>query len=465
MLRPLAAALSMTCALSTAQVRILTIGDSITDEYEAIADLDNILTIGSVYPEPDPPSNNPRAFNWPELLESRRFEEADFGPQGEWGGIDYLFGFIPAPFGDLRYQGYQLNFAVVSLTSTDWVNILTGNTSGYDFPLPGFMNRTRSALFSTLPSADVVVILLGGNDLKNDYFAIFNDGPPEPLFDQIHDRLETIHTIIRGEVPDTPIIVATVPDVGATPNIFEIYNTPGIQEATRAKIAGMNQDIIDTFSAKDDTVVARVDNLTNDLLDIVLGEVSGPYDLNGTVFAIDGDRYNPADHIFCKDDFHPNTVGQALIANEIIAAINQVAATVENFPGTITPFTNREILEQILFLDPDQPYLDWIAPFALVADGPDDDPDRDGLPNLVEMILGTPPNAFSTPFTGGWPDGVSWTPVDDRYAALVAEESPDLGGWSPVPAERISTDGSQVTATPPAGEDHYFLRFHAVPRP
>lgn len=460
--RRFALTLAIASAAHAAPVKILTIGDSLTDEYSEIADLANIITIDVVYPEPDPPNpdNNPTALNWAEILRGHRPAHADFGPFAQWGGLDFIFFIIPDPYGDLRYKGNEYNFAVASTTSTNWIEILTTDGTTSDFPFAGFFfPNTKNALFATLPSVDVAVIFLGGNDLKNDYFAIFNDGPPEPLFTEIHDRIETIHTILRTEAPSLPIIVATVPDVGATPNIFDVYNTPAIQVATRAKIAGMNQDIVDTFSAKPNTVVARVDNLTSDILDIVLGLVPGPYDLNGTEFIIDGEPFNSAPYLFCKDDFHPNTVGQVLIANEIIAAVNEL------FPDAITPFSNREILDVVLALDPDQPYLDWIAPYGLIDDGPDDDPDRDGLANLIEMILGTPPNAFSTPFSGAWPGGVSWTPADDRYAALTPEESPDLSGWTPVPAERLATDGSQVTATPPAGASSHYLRFRATPKP
>ncbi|MCH7227399.1 SGNH/GDSL hydrolase family protein [Haloferula sp. A504] len=457
MLRFLAVILLLTCAVSTAQVRILTIGDSITDEYGAISSLDNIFTVGSVYPEPDPPSNNPRAFNWPELLELRRSAEADFGVFGMWTRLWNIFN----P-GDTRYEGYQYNFALVAMTTEDWVNILNGKTSGFVYP--GLFANTGSNLLASLGSVDVAVILLGGNDLKGAYDNIITTPPPNPFLSEVHDRIETIHTRIRTQAPNLPIVVATVPDVGATPDVFNSRTSPDIA-AARAAIALINQDIVSTFSTKSKTTVARVDNLTSEILDIKLGLVPGPYDLNGTEFVSDaGDPYNPPDHLFCKDGFHPHTVGQLLIANEVIAAINQIAAADPDFPGTITPFSNREILD-ILLLDPDQPYLDWIAGFGVTTDGPDDDPDRDGLPNLVEMILGTPPNTFSTPFTGSWPGGVSWTPADERYAALSAEESPDLGDWTPVPEARISINGAQRTVTPPGGEDRYFLRFRAAPRP
>ncbi len=461
MLRPFALAFALLLP-AAAQVKILTIGDSLTDEYGAITDLASFITIDSVYPEPDPPNpdDNPRAFNWPEILELKRSTEADFGTFGEWGGLTFLFDVIPVPFGDLRYKGFEYNFAVASTTSTDWVDLLTGNSSSNGFPLAGvFFPNTRNALFDALPEVDVVVIFLGGNDLKNEYNDLFNDNEPATYYDDLQTRLDTIHGIIRGRRADVPIIVATVPDVGATPNVFETYNIPAQQVTTRAKIEALNQSIISHFSAKPATGVARVDRLTSDILDIILGIEPAPYDLNGTPFVIGGDPYNSPEYLFCKDEFHPNTVAQSLIANEIIEAINQF------YPDAVTPLSNREILEELLFLDPDQPYLDWVAGFALALDGPDDDPDRDGLPNLVEMILGTPPNAFSTPFTGSWPDGVSWTPADESYATLAAEESPDLSGWTPVPPARLSVNGSQITATPPAGADRQFLRLEATPRP
>jgi lysophospholipase L1-like esterase len=457
MLRKFALALALLVPASAAPVKILAIGDSITDEYGAISELGNLdlVTIDNIYPEPSPPNpdNHPRAVNWPELLEYTRPGEADFGTFGTWTTL--IAGFPVG--GDLRYKGYQYNFGIVSTTTTDWTDIINGTNTGGSSLAP-FFPATRNALVANLPLAEVVVIFLGGNDLKNDYNDLFNNTEPPGFLDGIVTRLNAIHGFVRSQRPSVPIVVTTVPDVGATPNVHLTYNTPANRLSTRAKIAAMNQEIVDQFSAKAATAVARIDHLTDDILDIVLGFNAGPFGLNGTDFIIGSDPYNAPRYLFCKDAFHPHTVSQALIANEIITAINGF------LPGTITPFSNREILATLL-LNPDQPYLDWVAPFLLTAGGPDDDPDGDGIPNLVEMTLGTSPDTPSNPLAGAWPQGLSWTPADTRYATLDAEESADLGLWTPLPPERLSISDGEVTATPPAGAPVHFLRLRATPRP
>lgn len=74
------------------------------------------------------------------------------------------------------------------------------------------------------------------------------------------------------------------------------------------------------------------------------------------------------------DGFHPATVAQALLADILLDALNR--ATGRSIPR----LTNREILGEVLGLDPGQPYLDWAGP----AGGFTADPDGDGLPNLAD---------------------------------------------------------------------------------
>ena len=65
-------------------------------------------------------------------------------------------------------------------------------------------------------------------------------------------------------------------------------------------------------------------------------------------------------------------------------------------------------IEGVAITDADHDGLDdnWeLAHFGDLAQGPQDDPDRDGYSNLREQIMGTDPNAFNGPFT---PDSSRW---------------------------------------------------------
>ena len=349
-----------------------------------------------------------------------------------------------------------------SFTTVDWQRVI--NKTSYDpfeddaMDLLDYETRDEVIYQLFYGSIQVAVIFLGGNDLKNDYNDIFNDTESANFFPGILQRLQNIHGFVRNTRAQLPIVVCTIPDVGATPNVNGTYNDPVKAASTRAKIAAFNQSIEDTFAPLYRTEVARIDELTDLVFDLM------PFHLNGTVFTIEGDPENPPDRVFCRDDFHPNTVAQALIANQIIGAVNEFSPITSK---TVTPFPDREILQNLLGLDPDQPYLDWVSGYSLTGTGPDDDDDRDGLPNLVEMTLGTRPDEFSSPLTGDWKTGLSWTPdpVGTRYARLFAEESVNLSGWTPVPEMRISENDGTTTVHPAPGLPSSFVRLNAEARP
>lgn len=435
--RLLAALILLTCSLPAAPLRILTIGDSLTEEYA--------FEFPFTSPATGQPANHAR--NWPELLSAARPAEVTFGSYSPNLGA----------YSDFRDGGYRLNFGVPGYTTENWLRVIrTESYNPFTDPIEelGYW-RTRNALVDNLPLADVVVVFLGGNDLKGDYNDLYNDTELPWFLATIQLNLEAIHDFVRQHRPGVPVVVATLPDVGATPEVAGSYHDPDRAAATRDKIAAFNRHLANVFATRPATAVARIDRLTDRIRDL------DPFHLNGTIFTVAGSAANPPDRVFCKDDFHPNTVGQALIANEIIAAVNSLGL------GPLTPFADREILSALLFLDPDQPYRDFIDASPLAADGPADDPDADGLPNLVEMALGTPPDQANAVIAGGGPAGWTWRPDPAalRYLDLEALESTDLDVWSPPPVDRVTHAEGTVTVAPPAGATRHFLRLRATPRP
>jgi lysophospholipase L1-like esterase len=399
---------------------------------------------------PDSDETNANVRNWPELLRLFRPTEATLGPYESTGGA-YL---------DLRNAGHEWNFGIPGTNTRNWVNLLSGNP-GND-PLGPFYSITKSELEDQIWLAQVVVILVGSNDLKQDYNDIFNDTEPANYFDALLDRLNFIYAWVnnsRGSTARPPIIVCTLPDVGATPQISSIYNIPAKQVSTRAKIAAFNQSILTWAAGKtiNPPVVARIDLLTDRLFD------EQPFQLNGTIFTLPGHPENPPTRVFCKDGFHIATMAQALVANEIMAAINTRLGT------NLTPFANREILQNMLGLNPDQPYLTWISEAGLPGSPMDADPDRDGLPNVAEYALGTPPGSFSRPFTGSFAPGHSFSwhpdPIGLRFVSLVPEESINLTTWTPVPPARTNTAGDGTVSVTPAAGLKGFVRLQANPKP
>jgi lysophospholipase L1-like esterase len=442
-------ALWLTPPSSAAPLQILAIGDSLTEEYA--------FEIPFSAPESEPGDANIR--NWPELLRIFRNAEATLGlPYKESVG----------GYSDLRNGGHSRNFGVPGITVAEWVDLLNTtsqpiNPFDQNFARDLAYYRTREVLIDEIPVAEAVVIFLGGNDLKQAYFKIFA-GTEEPNFyTGIVNNLRFIHNFVFTRKPTVPMVVCTFPDVGATPQLYNSYTEPTMAASARAKIAQLNQDIITMVADENasngvngNTKVARIDNLTDRVFD------QSPFHLNGTIFTLEGDPENPPDRVFARDDFHPSTVAQALITNEIIGAINEAAGT------NLTPFTEREILDNLLGLDPDQPFLDWIGGFSVADASMTGDSDLDHLPNVVEMGLGTPPDQFSDPISGTWQpgSGINWTPdpIAARFLDLFAEESIDLDVWDPVPEQRLLHVGGTVTASPPVGATKSFGRLNANPR-
>ncbi|WP_193211630.1 SGNH/GDSL hydrolase family protein [Luteolibacter marinus] len=432
--------LLLTLASGATPLRVLAIGDSMTEEY----------AFELTFSAPASDTDNANTRSWPELFRIFRPTEVSLGPYESTA---------PA-YGDLRIAGHEWNFGIPGMTTDNWFNLIntddpfdppSGEPLGYAY------YETRSALIDQLSVAEAVVILLGANDLKQDYNDLFNDTEADNFFNRILNRLAAVRTFVRTYRPNVPIVLCTVPDVGATPQISGIYNDPAKQATTRAKIAAFNEDLVAWAAGLAvPPTVARIDHLTDRLFD------ENPFHLNGTIFTVDGSNQNPPDHVFCRDDFHVSTVGQALIANEIIGALETATGR------ELTPFSDREILQNLLGLDPDQPYLDWIAAAGLAGSGMDEDPDHDGLPNLVEQLLGTSPGDFSEPFAGSFAPGssLSWQPDPTalRYATLTAEESGNLMDWLPVPAARTNVAPDGTVSVTPATAERGFVRLNAVPR-
>lgn len=406
-----------------AALRVLTIGDSLSEEYKF---MEGFFSINSK--------------NWVELVGQRRGTEVNFGTF-----TSSYFGYI-----DWRTGGYRLNYGLPGKKALDWVAIL--NSSGtitYD-------GKTRNNLSNDINVCDVAVIFLGGNDLKDRYDEIFNNTEPAGYLDSIVAHLATIHDWVRTRKPTLPIVIATAPDIGATLSINSTYNDPFRQQRTRQKIAAMNASIRAMAATKGATV-ASVDKLTDLIFDVV------PFHMNGTpLVATSTSSINASNYVFCTDGFHPNTSGQALIANEVMLAITQATGR------ALTTFPNREILTNILSLNADAPYTTWQGGYpGLGGTGADDD--LDGIPNLVEYALGTSPKQRSQPmsFLQSPAGTLRFTPsaVGLRYAALTVMESSNLSVWQAVPSNRISTapDGSWNIA--PSGIGRGFYKLKAEVRP
>ena len=406
----LALALAAALPSGAAPFKLLAIGDSLTEEYR----------FELIFSAPDSEPDKQNTKNWTQLLCDLRPTQFSMG---NYSGS-------PATYFDYRNGGYEYNYGVPGFKAESWNKVLNNPSNLFDY-------TTRSELRGDLGGVDAVLIFVGGNDLS-----LTSDDAEN---DEIRQYIGSIHDYVRDKAPaNLPIIVATIPDIGATP--AEKLADPIEAAAARQRVATLNANIIADLGARADTYIARIDLVTDRIFDQV------PFHVNGTEFVYEPDRENPPLHIFCKDGFHPSTVSQALIANKIIAAINQFAAT------AITPFADREILSALLGQDPDQPFIDYLA------GAPDD---GDDLPGLLEFLLGKNPLAPDSAFAFAADGTAAFTPSADalRYADLSVLQSETLDDdWAPVPAGNMLTspDGT-VNIIPSAPK--LFYKFEAVPKP
>ncbi len=421
-----ASLLTGTSCLSATPLRLLAIGDSLTEEY--------IFEFPFSAPESSPATANTR--NWVEILHARRPAHFTMGTYNSTLG-SYL---------DYRNGGYEYNYGVPSFTAKKWDYFL--NASAFDL-VKSFEGltalKTREELASDLADVDAVLIYLGGNDLKSNYTGLYLDPQPPPYLAEIPTRLRNIHTWVRNNAPSgLPIIVATVPDIGSTPEValHPSYTDPARRLLARQRVAVMNQSLVDLISPLPDTYLARIDSLTDEIFD------QKPFHLNGTEFTyyqLPEGLENPPLHLFCKDGFHPSTVSQARIANIILSAINQFAST------PVRLLSHREILADVLHQNPDQPYLDWTLANKLSP--------QIRHQHLISFLLGNSPIQARPDRT------LTYSPSKTalRYATLVPLESDTLENFQPVPAHRIEhLPDDSIVITPPDLPKNFY-RLQATP--
>ena len=396
--------------LRAAPFRLLAIGDSLTEEYR----------FEVPFSAPDSAVDIANTKNWVELLHAYRplnFSMGNYEPSL----LNYL---------DYRNAGYEYNYGVPGFKAQRWDQLLLST------PFNFLDINTKRELTGDLSSVDAVLIFLGGNDLS-----LTNT---DAQHDLIRQSIVRIHGYVRANAPaGKPIIIATVPDIGSTPK--EKLPDPAQAAAARQRVATLNANIM-AMDALPDTHIARIDALTDRLYD------QQPFHINGTLLTYPPSRQNPPLHLFCKDGFHPATAAQAIIANEILKAINGFAA------APIPLFTNREILADILLQNPDQPLVDYLG-----GAGDDDD----GLPGLVEFLLGTDPLRPGPGLSFSANGTASYTPSAAalRFADLSVLQSATLGDdWIPVPAQNIQPlpDGT-VNLIPSSPK--LFYKFAATPKP
>lgn len=430
---------------SHAAVKVMAIGDSMTEEYH--------FEIPFSAPDSDPANAN--TMNWVEILHERRGGDLDFGDyESSWP-----FGYL-----DWRQAGHDYNFGVPGSDTNKWMHILHPDISDWENYL--FDIATRNAMRSHYAAMDVIVIMLGGNDVNFEYGDLYNTTPndafAQAFIANVINNLNDLFDEIRDYNASVPIVLANIPDLGATPDIIGDHPDPAKRSNATAIIADLNQAVAALASARGATL-APISHLTDRIL--------SPDPLYiGAIEMIKGkDPENPPKYLFCKGGLHPSTNGQSVIANTLLAAIN--TATGSDIPL----LADREIVSELLGLNPDQPFLDWATTAGLTDLSMTADTDGDGIPSLGEYLLDLNPLRVNAAHIASVQDiaGVPTLTLDytadtaaGRLAHIVVKHSGNLQSWSAVPAENlIDLGGGTYQARMPASAGLGFFRMEFELKP
>ena len=323
--------------LAASPIRIGSLGDSLTDEYQFYA--------------PD----RTAAQNWVEILSSLRSSQVTFGD------------FSTTTRGETRNQGYAQNWARSGATATGvdvagagttFLEQYNGNSST---GAPGLLTQPGG-----LSNVDVVTILIGGNDYESRLSQILNytitqsdvgSGLSTVIGGQILNALIQVEfdvitgvgnaiDAIRAQNPNIPIILISTPDVGDTPLVVDANATlntylpadkQNLLVNTFHAFAGTITTALGSLAAQDKVNFVDLDNLFNSF-------IANPY--------VDGIYIDPTaggpeyTDMFVGDSFHPGTVAQSILANAIIAQLNAI------FPNAVQPLSNSEILANAQAVQP-----------------------------------------------------------------------------------------------------------------
>jgi len=392
--------LSLTVIAAAEPRKIMIIGDSQSEEYR--------FELPFSAPSSDPTEAN--TLNWIEILAEHRSEEFDFGDY-ERRAFEWK---------DVRNAGYEYNWSIPGALTDTWITVLNAS----------FLNDqeyldSKWTLLDQVDEVEAVVIFLGGNDMSTVYSRLNRDERPPGWPESIIDQVEEIVEKIRDENSTIPVIIGTFPDVGGTEKRQNDFPNEAGRRLASTYIAEANQKL-KAFADGGGFPTFDVAKLTLDFID------DAPYRIGNVELLPFGHPVNNPRNLLCRDGFHPSTASQAVIANMIIAALN------EALDEDLTPLSEEEILVDVLGIDPsiDDDYHTWINARSPESDSLLADPDGDGLENLGEYALDLNPLIPDMPELS--PQLFFDYPVVESrrdYVTTRAAQSPDLINWVTIPNE------------------------------
>ncbi|MDB6134667.1 MAG: phospholipase/lecithinase/hemolysin [Verrucomicrobiales bacterium] len=480
------AAATLPSAVTAAPV--LVIGDSLSKEYQITFPGVPIAGVPGIDPD------HPSARNWVEILSARR--NAQFA-LGEYR--DSVF----AAWKDLRLLGHEYNWAVPGARARQIRDLLLGqnldeitNDSGFTqlTTLAAEWQQTGARITAQLQAGTAagVVILIGGNDLRSGstdpaaavngtpitYGTIYSGdgtgaGDPQPLMNSLKDSVQAIANFVRAGNATIPLAICAVPHIGATPDVTRQFPT----DAART---GRITTALDALNAELKTWTESTAKgvWVDSSYILTRGLISAPLNIGGVTFRSEADPLGPADsaaahnrYLFAQDGFHPTTALQALVARGVSDALKAAYPAVY---GTVEPLGTREILADVCGIPASMGFTEFLASASVPAgsQGALDDPDQDGLPNIMEFALaGLSPSTLDAqsattfallPFMDVPVATLTWQPrfQDNVACTITCQASEDLATWTDVPDSLVLTndDGTRTARFPVDLRQKAFLR-------
>ncbi len=416
MLRCLFLFLLMSLALRAEQC--LVIGDSLTKEYQA--------EFPVLFP------NNPaswQARNWVEILHQHRTGWFDIG----------TWSFYP----DFRLTGHRFNWAFPGATTTDIRSKLSNITTF-------FWTKTLKDQLRT--DVQRVVIFAGGNDADSYYANLYNGTVDASVTDTTFGNLQWIINFVRTQNATVPVVLVSVPHVGCTPKMQQGYPTDPVKTArVTAAMDALNARLAAYAQSQGIGFVPGVYEFTKAL-------ITQPLRIKGIEFYRVADADSRPRYVYSGDGFHPSTCAHTKIAQMVIDAFNT------KYPATpITPLTDDYIISNVLGLDPNIPYNEWIA--AQGGSGTlSGDSDHDGIPNGVEFALDQP--ALPQPVFQAGALTMTYRPraLFTEWGTIQAQASPDLIHWTDIdPAQTTTNPDGSITVNAGFAEKG-FVRLKVQPK-
>lgn len=403
----------------------LVIGDSLSKEYEA--------EFPALYPA-NPVSWSSR--NWAEILHEHRRTWFDLGRF--------------TSYTDPRLTGHEHNWAFPGATTTE-IRAQLAN------PLNFWWQQELEGQLED--AVERVVIFAGGNDVDSYYGNLYDGETAAAQLAATRDNLKWIVDYVRSVKASLPIVLVAVPHLGCAPKVQAENPTDPVKTArVTAALDTLNAELAAFAASRGIGFVPEVYELTRRM-------ITEPIRIGGLEFYRQADADARARYLFSGDGFHPGTSAQARIAQAIAEAFRV-------WQPLIAPLGDREILADVLGLDPDLPFHEWMAGQGVASNrrGLLDDPDGDGLINALEFSLAEGAAAVPSPELLRPRRELDelhwyWRPrlEADEWAPLRAQRSKDQVDWQDVDAALIQQDedGTRHLRLPLTGRA--FLRLQLVP--